>query len=339
MKEITQKDLQPLQNPADGWYIIDSAGDHPSSHLVGGKRVHFVQHLSPEVLGRIAEAGVPAEGLYIDRDHGSLHPSGSSEACGWVRELALCHGNLAARIEWTPLGLPLIQQGIYKHFSTVYPPHEEQMLAGTFTPDRLVGLALVNNPNNADGQPPITNRRQAPLVAAPGNATQTETNTHMENNPKLLAALGLADGATEEEIIAAAESMAARCAAAEEAAVAAADAEAEATIAAAEDKDAVRLTEEEKKEVKEHLIADRPHGQRYLNLLCNSKRAQAAPPRRYGDPRPPAASLVANSRREAEEQEARLNNRAHALCREAAAAGRPVDYATARARAARELNL
>ena len=62
MKEITAKDLQPMDSPADGWYIIEAAGDHPDHTTLDGKRVDFVQHLTPDVIEIIAAVGVPQEG-------------------------------------------------------------------------------------------------------------------------------------------------------------------------------------------------------------------------------------------------------------------------------------
>lgn len=154
MKQISKEDLQPAGAPGDGWYIIEAAGEH----MTRVEDTELVQRLTPEVLAAVVAAGVPAEGLPIDRDHLSLDSDNSTEAMGWVRELAMCGSDLAARIEWTSLGLPLIKGRVYKHFSTVYPPPTvEQLASGTYVPDRLIGLALTNQPNNKTGQPPITN--------------------------------------------------------------------------------------------------------------------------------------------------------------------------------------
>ncbi len=160
MNFITETDLQPPTAPGDGWYIIEAAGEHARRV----KDTELVQQLTPEVLAAVAAAGVPAEGLPIDRDHLSLDSDNSTEAMGWVRELAMCGSDLAARIEWTSLGLPLITGRVYKHFSTVYPPPTaEQLAAGVYEPVQLIGLALTNQPNNRAGQPPITNSLPSPL--------------------------------------------------------------------------------------------------------------------------------------------------------------------------------
>lgn len=55
-------------HPGDGWFIIEAAGQHATRR----GEVEFTQNLTPEVLAGIVEAGVPSEGLPIDRDHLSL---------------------------------------------------------------------------------------------------------------------------------------------------------------------------------------------------------------------------------------------------------------------------
>lgn len=342
MKEITAKDLQPMDSPADGWYIIEAAGDHPDHTTLDGKRVDFVQHLTPDVLATIAGTGVPEEGLLVDRDHFSRDLDKPTEAMGWVRELATCMGNLAARIEWTPLGLPLIQGKIYRHFSTVYGSPADEIKTGTVTPRKLIGLALTNKPNNDAGQPAITNRAHNDLQPPTPGSEQKNTNTHtnMEYNPKLLAALGLAEGATEDEVTAAAEALAARCADAENAAQAAVNSEADAVIKTEEEKAGVELSDEEREECKEQVITNRAHGLRYTHLLCNSKRKpgeQQANGRIYADRSKPSRTvIIGNRKNDTNEQDVAITNRAHAMCREAAARGDKLDYYTAFTRARRE---
>lgn len=218
MKEISPNELNSPEKPGDGWYIIESAGQHPHGEIM--------QNLTPEVLARVAAAGVPAEGLPVDKDHLSYQEDKTTEAMGWVRELAMCAGNLAARIEWTPPGLALVQGKVYKHFSTVYPGAAEGCTM--YEPERLIGLALTNQPNNAAGQPPITNSHANIFQPKQGAEAKTQTNTQTKTmNPTILAKLGLAEGATDEEIIAAIDSLRAQVAEAQNAAADAAAAEAD----------------------------------------------------------------------------------------------------------------
>lgn len=320
MKEISENELEGQEMPGDGWFIIEAAGQHPAR--IDGQQ--FTQNLTAEVLAGVAAAGVPAEGLPIDRDHLSLDARNSTEALGWVRELAMCGGNLAARIEWTTLGLPLIQGRIYKHFSTVYPPDAEQVASGVYTPTHLIGLALTNQPNNKEGQPPISNRGLA----------ENQNKKTMDYPAELLAALGLAEGASDEEVMGAVDALNKRVADAEAAgAAAAADAEADKLVNREEKETGAVLNEEERKEVKEQIVANREHGLKYMKLLCNSKRPQvqtapAEQPRRYAD-----RSEVKPVVNRAENSELRIANRAKEICAEARKAGKPIDYYTGLKRA------
>lgn len=323
MKEISENELEGQEMPGDGWFIIEAAGQHPAR--MDGQQ--FTQNLTAEVLAGVAAAGVPAEGLPIDRDHLSLDARNSTEALGWVRELAMCGGNLAARIEWTPLGLPLIQGRVYKHFSTVYPPDAEQVASGVYTPTHLIGLALTNQPNNKEGQPPISNRGLA----------ENQNKKAMDYPAELLAALGLAEGASDEEVMGAVDALNKRVADAEAAgAAAAADAEADKLVNQEEKETGAVLNEEERKEVKEQIVANREHGLKYMKLLCNSKRPQvqqapAEQPRRYADRS--EVKPVANRMTDGEQS---IANRAKEICAEARKAGKPIDYYTGLKRARSE---
>lgn len=331
MKTIAEADLQPPTAPGDGWYIIEAAGEHATRV----DDTELTQQLTPDALAAVAAAGVPAEGLPIDRDHLSLDSDNSTEAMGWVRELAMCGRNLAARIEWTSLGLPLITGRVYKHFSTVYPPPTaEQLASGTYVPHKLIGLALTNQPNNKTGQPPITNRE------LPTPTTTTDTPTMY--SPKLLATLGLAEGATDEEVLAAVQALKEQAEVANTAAQNAEAAEAEAVINAAEKENGVELSPEEKEEAKQQIITNRAHGLKYVGLLCRDKRPAAAT---SGSG---VASPVSNSRRYAgkaplanrttpADPEQAIANRAQQLCDEARAAGKPLGYFTAVEKARAEL--
>ena len=198
MKTITLEDLQPWENPGDGWYHIERWGEHPQQTADGKK---YVQVIDDEAVRAIVEAGVPEEGLLTDVEHVSVAITGprDSRAYGWVRELAAlptAEGlQLCARIEWTPLGRPLVKDRIYKHFSTVYSVELcADLGGGRLRPLQLVGLALTNQPNNP-GQRPITNSQ-----AAPTNNTNQQDN--MEELKKIAARLGLPEDAALDQILA-----------------------------------------------------------------------------------------------------------------------------------------
>lgn len=336
MKTIERNELNSPDAPGDGWYIIEAGGEHPTEkRLENGESIAFVQRCTPEALARVVEAGVPPEGVPVDKDHLSLQAEHSTEAMGWVRELALCGGDLAARIEWTPPGLELVRGKVYKHFSTVYPsPGEDALRSGSIEPECLIGLALTNQPNNAAGQPPIANSHEgaenAFLLSQGGEAREQKQDTTMQYNPELLAVLGLPETATDDEVLAAVRAL-------KEGADAAAAAEADTLINSEEEKEGVTLDEEEKEDVKEQLLTNRAHGERYLTALCRSKRTSGSAktePRRYaGSGKMPT---IANRKTAAEEKEMAIANRARQICKEAAARGHRKNIWTAAAEARME---
>lgn len=342
MKTITKNDLQPAERPGDGWYIIECPGRYEND-TTDGKRV--VQVLTVETLSAIAAAGVPPEGLPIDRDHLSLDHDNSTEAMGWVRELAMCGDALAARIEWTSLGLPLIQGKVYKHFSTVYPvPDIGRAKDGVeITPDRMIGLALTNQPNNG-GQPAISNRAAAgaatqppsgsPYPSAGSNEEETRTqNRKTEMNPEILKALGLPEDATDQDVLDKIQTLMQTAEDAQAAAQEAAEAEADQVIETEQSVANTELEPEEKKECKDQILANRDHGIKYTRLLCNSKRGTTTTTttRKYQGKAPAVTTGRTQSRAE------RVANRAQELCDEGRKAGRKVNFWTAKAQAEREI--
>jgi len=153
-------------------------------------------------------------------------------------------------------------------------------------------------------------------------------------SPEILAALGLAEGATEAEVLAKVQELKQNAEIANTAVKAAEAAEAEAVINAAEKENGVELSPEEKTEAKEQIITNRAHGLKYVGLLCRDKRPAAAT---SGSG---VASPVSNSRRYAgktplanrstpADPEQAIANRAQQLCDEARAAGKHLGYFTA----------
>lgn len=262
IKTITLEDLQPWENPGDGWYHIERWGEHPQVSLDGKQ---YVQVIDDDAVRAIVEAGVPEEGILVDVEHVSVTGVRDTRAYGWVKELAALPTEeglqLCARIEWTPLGRPLVKDRIYKHFSTVYSVELcADLGGGRIRPLQLVGLALTNQPNNP-GQRPITNSQAAPTN---DNTNQTD---NMEELKKIAAKLGLPEDATLDQVLATLDSL---MAAEQEAA----EAEAETLLNSEDLKD---LNEEERKDLKDELLANRDLGIKMIKLLINRKGGGAPP--------------------------------------------------------------
>ena len=271
IKTITLEDLQPWENPGNGWYHVERWGEHPQTSLEGKQ---YVQVIDDDAVRAIVEAGVPEEGILVDVEHVSVAVTGprDTRAYGWVRELAALPTEeglqLCARIEWTPLGLPLVKDRIYKHFSTVYSVELcADLGGGRIRPLKLVGLTLTNQPNNP-GQRPITNSQAAPI-----NDNKTQ-NTNMEELKKIAAKLGLPEDATLDQVLATLDSL---MAAEQEAA----EAEAETLL---NSEDLTDLTPEEKKDLKEELLTNRDMGLKMLKLLTNRKGGTAPAAPKYARP-------------------------------------------------------
>lgn len=330
MKTISENDLQPQENPGDGWFIIEAAGDHPHVYTLGEEKVEFTLHLPPEVLAAVAEAGVPAEGVLVDLDHLSHDPASPTQAYGWLRELAMCGDNLAGLIQWTPLGAPLVAGRIYRHFSTEYDTQQDAIRSGVVTPTRLSGLALTNRPANAQGQPAITSRASHGAAPLP-----TEENNHKHHtktmNPEIIAALGLPEDATDADILAAIADLKA---AAENAAAA----EADALVESEEASCGVELTPEEKEEIIDELLTNRATGEKILRLTCRCKaNDKPAASRQYQD-RSNRSSKTATHGDKPNASSVQVMSRAKELCNEARKQGRHLGFWTAKAQAERELS-
>lgn len=151
-----------------------------------------------------------------------------------------------------------------------------------YTPEAAAEMGLLKKEPPEDFTPPAHGAEAEP---------QTQTNTQtIQYNPELPALLGLADGATDEEVLTAVRAL-------KEGADAAAEAEAEALVNSEEAKEGVELSEEEKKECREEVVTNRARGLKYLRLLVNSKRPTATPaPRRYADNSTPAARAALANR-------------------------------------------
>lgn len=263
IKTITLEDLQPWDNPGDGWYHVERWGEHPQTSLEGKQ---YVQVIDDEAVRAIVEAGVPEEGLLIDVEHVSVTGVRDTRAYGWGRELAglLTEEGLqlCVWIEWTPLGQPLVKDHIYKHFSTVYSVELcSDLGGGRLRPLQLVGLALTNQPNNP-GQRPITNSQAAPI-----NNTNQQDNINMEELKKIAAKLGLPEDATLDQVLATLDDLM-------KAEQEAAEAEAETLLNSEELKD---LPDEARKDLKDELLTNRDLGIKMINLLINRKGGGAPP--------------------------------------------------------------
>ncbi len=209
--------------PEDGFYQIEALGEHINHDA---KVVQVIDEKAvTAILNRFSaeakEAGENFPGKPLDRDHLSDSMENTTEAYGWGMQLRQGGGGYEAKIDWTPIGEPLVtskdgRPPAYKFFSTGYLAEECEKIGkrkvGNKTYDvvrplRLDSISLTNQPNNKKGQRPISNRNGNPAGAADENK-----DTPMKS---LMKKLGLADDASEESAVAAVEKITNRASAAE----------------------------------------------------------------------------------------------------------------------------
>jgi hypothetical protein len=200
--------------PDDGWYNIEANGEHVNHAskvvlVIDEKtRTSIVNRFAAEVKA----AGENFPGIAIDKDHLSKQVDednklpNPSEAYGWGMQVRNRDGLLEAKVDWTGIGLPLVDSKdgrppAYKFFSTEYDPGECEKIGtrkianrtyDVVRPLRLDGLSLTNDPNNK-GQRPISNRNGNPAGATDENQTMKS----------LLKELKLSEDASEESAVAA----------------------------------------------------------------------------------------------------------------------------------------
>lgn len=157
----------------------------PLGHVVSSKGEFDVDAESFEAMkAQIAQRGVD---VVIDYEHQTLKGV-QAPAAGWVKELMLKDGTIAARVEWTPVARQYLENKEYRYLSPVVSVRKADSKATD-----LHSLALTNTPA-IEGMTPLVNSL---------NFEGGQFN--MELLKKLAQLLGLAEDAGEEEIIAALE--------------------------------------------------------------------------------------------------------------------------------------
>lgn len=317
MKRINITDLRPPEDPGDGWYHIEANGEHPAIlEREDEDDLEIIQVLDDEAIRRIAEAGVPEEGVFVDKDHISHQSDKSTEAMVWCRELAVFEDaagkeQLAGWMQYTDLGKPLIKGRIYKHWSTEYDlddPGTDDLGDNRYRPGRLLGLALTNRPNNK-GQRPITNSRRC--------RTKNNNTNNMEPLEQIKQKLGLDAEATLEDVLAELEAL-------QSASDAAAESEADTLL---NSEGLADLSDEEKKDLKEELVHNRELGLKMINIIKNRQSSAGQPSApRYANPGVRKNTPVLNKNAEGKDKAAGLVNRAREIQKDARVMNRKMSF-------------
>jgi len=97
-------------------------------------------------------------GMLVDFDHFSLDVDKSSEAAGWLMELANRDGALWGKVRWSDLGEAAVTGGRFRHISPVFARDNAEELGNRrVRPVELLNAALTNDPN-LKGMQPLSNR-------------------------------------------------------------------------------------------------------------------------------------------------------------------------------------
>jgi hypothetical protein len=169
-----------FQHPTDGWYQIESLGNHPNRaagvvQIVDAEAAtSIVNRFNSDALaGKLRHGGE----MLIDHEHFSDNPDKESRAYGWLQELQNRADGIYGRIRWTTTGQAAVDGGDYRFFSTEYAPQDLKVVNDgkikQVRPLRLDGLSLTNMNNNR-GQKPITNRAGAKFCPDCGAAMRMQ---------------------------------------------------------------------------------------------------------------------------------------------------------------------
>jgi phage I-like protein len=154
----------------------------PLGHVVSSKGEFDVDEESfRQMKAQIAQRGVD---LVIDYEHQTLKGV-QAPAAGWVKELILKDGSIAARVEWTPAAARYLENKEYRYLSPVITVRKSDGKA-----TGLHSLALTNTPA-IEGMTPIVNSI---------NFDEGGQNNMNEFLVKIAQLLGLGEDATEDQV-------------------------------------------------------------------------------------------------------------------------------------------
>lgn len=200
--------------PADGWVQVLAVGDFPNAEA------GIVQHVDSESLDAItadfkAQAGQPNwPGMLVDFDHFSHDKTKPTGAAAWIDELDKRRDELWAHWRLTDTGAKAVNGGDYRLTSSVlagFVPYDGAPSDKHLRPTKLVRVALTNDPN-IKGMAPVSNRADTTedeTTATNKDTTMADTATApapaatgtVNHKALLTELLGLAEGASDEDIV------------------------------------------------------------------------------------------------------------------------------------------
>ncbi|MDR0536179.1 MAG: phage protease [Puniceicoccales bacterium] len=170
--------------------------------------VRILQVVDADAAWALASSLPEGRELLVDYDHESLDTDKSTRAAGWLSKAsATCEG-LYANIAWTDRAAREIAGREFRFLSPVFASGDSLAHLGgnRFRVTRLLGAAVTNNPNLRTIKP--LSNRDTPGEEPPEDPGADKKDTTKTTNPThtmnaIAKALGLAEGASEADILAA----------------------------------------------------------------------------------------------------------------------------------------
>lgn len=187
--------------PEDGWFHLVPLGEftHPSGvvQVIDAKAAEaMVNRFNHE------KSSPNFPGLLVDFDHFSDSQEQSSEAAGWVDDLANRKDGVWGHVRWSDSGEAAVKGGRYRLVSPVFNQRDAEVLPNAapktkkLRPIRLLKVAITNDPN-LKGMVPLSNRHN------PANPEDGQHQHQTKRTMKTIAQkLGLSEDASETSVLA-----------------------------------------------------------------------------------------------------------------------------------------
>lgn len=180
---------------AEGWNELDADKDEPGRYLVDSEAFN-------SVVAEVTRRGID---LVWDYEHQTL-TNEKAPAAGWIRGAEALHYQdgvgIVADVDWTAEAAGHIERGEYRYFSPVFAVSKKSGRLAA-----LYNVALTNSPKH---------NHLKPILAKLGAGSRGTKEASMDFFKQLFSKLGLSDGATETETLAAVDTVVAKADAAKD---------------------------------------------------------------------------------------------------------------------------
>lgn len=280
MKNYNHTPIEAAADQPEAWCHLAPVGQWPGVRkLPDGTMQPIVQRIDRAVLQAVANR-YSGEKL-VDFEHRSRsdNPESDTSAAGWITAVEVRDDGLWGKVRFTDLGLAAVVNRRLRYLSPVW------NVTADGIPVELLDAALTNKPNFAGALAPVVNKTSPEHTGA----NPQERSPQMDIT-KLALALGLAEDAGEDAVLAAIAALQKQIA---DAAAAALEQEANDFVATNKDK----IDDEE--EVKKAYVANK---ETTIALFAAIAKPKAAPVTNRAAARPPAVAVapVANRLQEYE---------------------------------------